>query len=82
MSLQEALTDVADWLVCHTNEVVIIALSAFEDVTPVQHNNLINFLIQLFCKKLCPKSVSSCILFISKVRHVVTCLLTLLCAVS
>ncbi|XP_060724823.1 PI-PLC X domain-containing protein 1 isoform X2 [Tachysurus vachellii] len=57
LTVKEALTDVADWLVCHTNEVVIISLSAFEDVTPVQHNNLINFLIELFGKKLCPKSV-------------------------
>lgn len=60
---QEALTDVAHWLEHHTNEVVIISLSAFNDVSPVQHYNLIDFLIQLFGKKLCPKSVSSRIFY-------------------
>ncbi|XP_017336902.1 PI-PLC X domain-containing protein 1 isoform X1 [Ictalurus punctatus] len=56
LTVKEALTDVAHWLEHHTNEVVIISLSAFNDVSPVQHYNLIDFLIQLFGKKLCPKS--------------------------
>ncbi|KAM9483753.1 PI-PLC X domain-containing protein 1 isoform 2-T2 [Clarias gariepinus] len=56
LTVKEVLTDVAHWLERHTKEVVIIALSAFDDVSPVQHNNLIGFLIQLFGKKLCPKS--------------------------
>ncbi|MCJ8730054.1 hypothetical protein PDJAM_G00113030 [Pangasius djambal] len=56
LTVKEALSDVAHWLENHANEVVIIALSAFDDVNPVQHSNLIDFLIQLFGKKLCPKS--------------------------
>lgn len=72
LSLQEALSDVADWLEHHTNEVVIISLSAFEDITPVQHSILIGFLMQLFGKKLCPKSVSSCIFLVLKCVSLLT----------
>ncbi|XP_060774104.1 PI-PLC X domain-containing protein 1-like isoform X3 [Neoarius graeffei] len=56
ITVKEALTDVTHWLERHTKEVVIVALSAFDDVNPEQHNNLIDFLMQLFSKKLCPKS--------------------------
>ncbi|XP_066522520.1 PI-PLC X domain-containing protein 1-like isoform X2 [Hoplias malabaricus] len=55
VTVKEALTDVADWLEQHTKEVVIIALSAFDDVNPEQHRRLIDFLKGLFDKKLCPK---------------------------
>ncbi|XP_046732363.1 PI-PLC X domain-containing protein 1-like [Silurus meridionalis] len=56
LSVKEVLSDVMDWLERHANEVVIIALSAFDDMNPVQHSDLIDFLIQLFGNKLCPKS--------------------------
>ncbi|MCI4375815.1 hypothetical protein PGIGA_G00114250 [Pangasianodon gigas] len=56
LTVKEALSDVAHWLDNHAKEVVIIALSAFDDMNPAQHNNLIDFLIQLFGKKLCPRS--------------------------
>ncbi|XP_026876575.2 PI-PLC X domain-containing protein 1-like isoform X1 [Electrophorus electricus] len=56
VTVKVALTEVARWLEQHSTEVVIIALSAFDDMTPVQHNNLIDFLKRLFEKKLCPKS--------------------------
>ncbi|KAI4889783.1 hypothetical protein NFI96_030810 [Prochilodus magdalenae] len=56
VTVQEALTDVAHWLEQHNKEVVIIALSAFEDLNPAQHSKLIDFLKSLFGKKLCPKT--------------------------
>ncbi|XP_062853834.1 PI-PLC X domain-containing protein 1-like [Trichomycterus rosablanca] len=57
VTVKEALTDVAYWLEQHTKEVVIISLSAFDNVNPDQHNNLIVFLMRIFGTKLCPKSV-------------------------
>ncbi|KAL6455917.1 hypothetical protein MHYP_G00357680 [Metynnis hypsauchen] len=56
VTVKEALTAVAHWLEQHAKEVVIIALSAFDDVNPAQHSKLIDFLKGLFDKKLCRKT--------------------------
>ncbi|XP_076871797.1 PI-PLC X domain-containing protein 1 isoform X2 [Brachyhypopomus gauderio] len=56
VTVKEALSEVACWLEHHVKEVVIISLSAFDDMTPVQHSTLIDFLKRIFDKKLCPKS--------------------------
>ncbi|TRY65909.1 hypothetical protein DNTS_004582 [Danionella cerebrum] len=59
LTVKEALKEVVCWLDRHSKEVVILALSAFDDMNLDQHRELIHFLLSTFTYRICPRNVTS-----------------------
>lgn len=47
------------WLEAHPKEIVIISCSHFESLTDEDHQDLVEFIISLFNKKLFPSTVKT-----------------------
>ncbi|XP_076159471.1 PI-PLC X domain-containing protein 1-like [Alosa pseudoharengus] len=58
VTVEETLTEVAQWLAHHPKEVVILACSTFDGLFLNDHQRFFAKLPQLFGKKLCPKTAS------------------------
>ncbi|XP_061571665.1 PI-PLC X domain-containing protein 1-like [Cololabis saira] len=54
LTVKEALNELATWLDAHPKEIVIIAFSHFESLTEDDHLDLVDFIMWLFSRKLCP----------------------------
>ncbi|KAG5833299.1 hypothetical protein ANANG_G00274480 [Anguilla anguilla] len=54
LTVKETLSDIAKWLSSHPKEVVILACSVFEGVTPDLHQDTILFMKNLFGSKIFP----------------------------
>ncbi|XP_034408800.1 PI-PLC X domain-containing protein 1-like isoform X2 [Cyclopterus lumpus] len=52
--MTEALDELAAWLDAHPKEIVIISCSHFELLTHEDHSHLVEYIITLYGKKLCP----------------------------